>query len=185
MCGPPQRKQPPLSVPLPPALTGPVPPNPPFLAVVSWSTKWVYFVLPRLPKFFTCMTCGSTDTSTIDSVASVKSCRTRISWSYNKSHEVIHLNNRVNALDGKHPYANIFAKTSVYLWASPPVTALHVQDPLLIVVLLAKHAVAQPLHAPVHEQSQLLCPVLCVQVLEVATHRTRLTDRHRLRHRRR
>jgi hypothetical protein len=94
MCGPPQRKQPPLSVPFPPALIEPVPPNPPLPTVVSWSTKWVYFVLPRLPKFFTCMTCGSKDTSMVDSVASVKSCRLIISSSYNKCYEVIHLYNR-------------------------------------------------------------------------------------------
>jgi hypothetical protein len=64
------------------------------------------------------------------------------------------------------------------------VTSLRVQDPPLVVVPLAKHAVAQPLHVPVHEQSQLLCPVLFVQVLEVAMHRIRLTDQHRQCHRR-
>jgi hypothetical protein len=90
-----------------------------------------------------------------------------------------------NRPDGKHPYANIFAETSVYPWASPPVTSLHVLDPPSVVVPLAKHAVVQPLHAPLHEQSQLLCPVLFVQVLEVATHQSHLTDRHRLCHRRR
>ena len=92
---------------------------------------------------------------------------------------------RINAPDGKRPYANIFAETSVYPWASHPVISSHVQGPPSVVVPLAEHAVAQPLHAPVHEQSQLLCPVLFVQVLEAATHRTRQTDRHHQCHRRR
>ena len=83
------------------------------------------------------------------------------------------------------PYASIFAKTSVCPWASHLVTSLHVQDPPSVVVPLAKHAVAQPLHAPVHEQSQLLYPVLSVQVLEAAKHRIHLTDQHRQRHRHR
>lgn len=91
----------------------------------------------------------------------------------------------INAPDGKHLCANIFAGTFVHPWASHPVTSLHVQDLPSAVVPLVKRAVAQPLHAPVHEQSQLLCRALFVQVLEVATHRTPLSDRHRLCHRRR
>jgi hypothetical protein len=79
ICGPPQRKQHPPSAPVPPVLTCTEPPKPPFPMVVSWSTKWVYFVRPRLPKFFTCITCGRRETSIVDSVASVKSCRLRIS----------------------------------------------------------------------------------------------------------
>lgn len=84
-----------------------------------------------------------------------------------------------------HPYASIFAKTSVCPWASHPVTSLHVQDPPSVVAPLAKHAVARPLHAPVHEQFQLLYPVLSVQVLEAAKHRIRQTDQHRQRRRHR
>lgn len=91
----------------------------------------------------------------------------------------------INAPDGKHLCANIFAGTFVHLWASHLVTSLHVQDPPSAAVPLAKRAVAQPLHAPVHGQSRLLCPALFVQVLEVATHRTPPPDRHRLYHRHR
>lgn len=69
--GPPHKKQPPPVVDVPPELTEPVPPNPPVVAVVSWSNRCVYFVRPRFPKFLTCMTLGNSDTSTVDSVASV------------------------------------------------------------------------------------------------------------------
>src|SRR5277367_6525330 len=70
-CGPPHVKHPPPSSDLPPAFTGAVPPNPPVGTVVSWSSKCVYFVRLRFPKFLTCMTFGSMETSTTDSVASV------------------------------------------------------------------------------------------------------------------
>lgn len=46
-------------------------PKPPSFCVVSWSKRCVYFVRLRLPKFLTCMTLGSIETSTVDSVASV------------------------------------------------------------------------------------------------------------------
>lgn len=83
ICGPPQRKQPELGFEgIPPgfarALT---PPKPPLPAVVSWSTRCVYFVRPRFPKFLTCITSGNMVTSIVDSVASVKSCLFRISSS--------------------------------------------------------------------------------------------------------
>lgn len=84
ICGPPHRKHPPPVVDVPPAVTGAVPPNPPVPAEVSWSNKCVYLVLPRFPKFLTCMTLGRTETSIVDSVASVKSWRLRMSSPYTR-----------------------------------------------------------------------------------------------------
>lgn len=65
--GPPHKKQPP-SRKVPPTFIGV---GPPACTVVSWSSKCVYLVRLRFPKFFTCMTFGSRETSTVDSVASV------------------------------------------------------------------------------------------------------------------
>jgi len=49
--------------------------------VVSWSTKWVYFVLPDLPKFLTCMTFGRTVLSNLSSrVGAELSRENTLSW---------------------------------------------------------------------------------------------------------